>query len=46
MTIVVPVMLGDGVRLFEQVGGFRVRLERFSLSYVERATNVWYRVVR
>jgi dihydrofolate reductase len=43
---VVPVMLGDGVRLFERPGGAKVRLERIDLSHVPHATNIWFRVLR
>ena len=41
-----PVMLGDGVRLFERPGGDHVRLERIRVSEAPLATNVWLRVVR
>ncbi|MFC4010368.1 dihydrofolate reductase family protein [Nonomuraea purpurea] len=44
LTIVVPVMLGDGVRLFDRPDGAGVRLERVSVSHVPHATNLWYRV--
>jgi dihydrofolate reductase len=43
---VVPVLLGDGVRLFEHVGGTTVKLERIGTSQALEATNVWLRVVR
>jgi dihydrofolate reductase len=43
---VVPVLLGDGVRLFDQPGGTKVRLERLSLTHAPNATNIWLRVVR
>lgn len=46
LVIVAPVLLGDGVRLFDHPGGTNVRLERISLSAVPHATNVWLRVVR
>ncbi|GAA2207878.1 dihydrofolate reductase family protein [Nonomuraea monospora] len=45
LTIVLPVLLGDGVRLFEQPGGGSVRLEQVSVSHVPGATNIWYRVL-
>jgi dihydrofolate reductase len=32
LVCVAPVMLGDGVRLFDQPGGSSVRLERLTLS--------------
>ncbi|MDQ2835854.1 MAG: dihydrofolate reductase family protein [Actinomycetota bacterium] len=46
LTIIVPVFLGDGVRLFEHPGGRHVQLERLSLVEGPRATNLWMRVVR
>jgi dihydrofolate reductase len=46
LAIIVPVMLGDGVRLFDQPGGANVKLERISLTEVPHATNLWLRVVR
>jgi dihydrofolate reductase len=46
LVLVAPVLLGDGVRLFERVGGGRVRLERVSLTEAPMAANLWYRVVR
>jgi dihydrofolate reductase len=42
---IAPVLLGDGVRLFDHPGGANVRLERLSLSEAPGATNVWLRVV-
>jgi dihydrofolate reductase len=42
---IAPVLLGDGVRLFDRPGGTDVRLERLSLSQAPRATNLWMRVV-
>ncbi|MBE1488388.1 dihydrofolate reductase family protein [Plantactinospora soyae] len=42
---VAPVLLGDGVRLFDQPGGRTVKLERLSLPAAPEATNVWLRVV-
>jgi dihydrofolate reductase len=43
---IAPVLLGDGVRLFDHPGGANVRLERLSLSEAAGATNVWLRVLR
>jgi dihydrofolate reductase len=43
---IAPVLLGDGVRLFDRPGGTNVRLERISLTHGPLATNVWLRVVR
>jgi dihydrofolate reductase len=42
---VAPVMLGDGVRLFDHPGGTNVRLERVGLTEVDHATNIWLRVI-
>jgi dihydrofolate reductase len=41
---VAPVMLGDGVRLFDHPGGTNVKLERISLTHAPKATNIWLRV--
>ncbi|MEV0070396.1 dihydrofolate reductase family protein [Amycolatopsis sp. NPDC050768] len=43
---VLPVLLGDGVRLFDRPGGDPVRLERKSQTEAPLATNLWLRVVR
>ena len=43
---IAPVLLGDGVRLFDRPGGTNVRLERLSLSHAPQATNLWLRVVQ
>jgi dihydrofolate reductase len=43
---VAPVMLGDGVRMFEQPGGSEAMLERISVVAEPGATNLWFRVVR
>lgn len=43
---IAPVMLGDGVRLFEQPGGANVKLERIDVTHAPLATNLWYRVLR
>ena len=46
LVCIVPVLLGDGVRLFDRPGGARVRLERMALTSAPLATNLWLRVVR
>jgi dihydrofolate reductase len=46
LVCIAPVMLGDGVRLFDYPGGSSVRLERLSLSQGRAATNLWLRVLR
>lgn len=44
LVCVAPVLLGDGVRLFEHPGGATVRLERLQVNEAPLATNVWFRV--
>jgi dihydrofolate reductase len=46
LTLIAPVLLGDGVRLFEQPGGTRIGLERIKTAEAPLATGLWYRVVR
>jgi dihydrofolate reductase len=41
---VAPVMLGDGVRLFDHPGGTNVKLERISATESPQVTNLWFRV--
>lgn len=45
LVLIAPVLLGDGVRLFDRPGGTDVKLERLSLTHAPRATNLWLRVV-
>jgi dihydrofolate reductase len=42
---IAPLLLGDGVRLHEQPGGTRIKLERISLTEAPQVTNLWFRVV-
>jgi dihydrofolate reductase len=44
LTFVVPVLLGDGVRLFDHPGGTNVRLEAMRVVQSPLATALWYRV--
>lgn len=44
LVIVVPVLLGDGTRLFDHPGGTNLALERLSVSEAPGATNLWFRV--
>jgi dihydrofolate reductase len=44
LVLVAPVLLGDGVRLFEHPGGHEVRLERTHVSEAPSAVNIWFRV--
>jgi riboflavin biosynthesis pyrimidine reductase len=46
LVCIAPVLLGDGVRLFDRPGGTSVKLERLGLTHAPRATNLWLRVVR
>jgi len=43
---IAPVLLGDGLRVFDHPGGEQVRLERLSLTHAPHATNLLLRVVR
>ncbi len=45
LVFIVPVLLGDGVRLFDQPGGADVKLERLSVSQLQHAMGVWFRVL-
>lgn len=44
LVFVAPVLLGDGVRLFDHPGGTTVRLERLRVDQGPLATSLWYRV--
>ena len=46
LVLIAPVLLGDGVRLFDHPGGTNIKLERISLTHAPQATNLWLRVVR
>jgi dihydrofolate reductase len=46
LVLVAPLLLGDGVRLFDWPGGKNVKLERISVSEAPTATNLWFRVLR
>jgi dihydrofolate reductase len=46
LVLIAPVMLGDGVRLFDHPGGTNIKLERIRLSDTPQATNLWFRVAR
>jgi hypothetical protein len=45
LVLIAPLLLGDGVRLFDHPGGANVKLERLSLNQARLATNLWFRVV-
>lgn len=46
LVLIAPVLLGDGVRLFDRPGGTDVKLERTGLTRAPQATNLWFRVVK
>jgi dihydrofolate reductase len=46
LVLVAPVLLGDGVRLFEHAGGAEVLLERTGVEVEAALTNLWFRVAR
>ncbi len=46
LVCIAPVLLGEGVRLFDYPGGRTVKLERISQSEAPAASNIWYRVIR
>ena len=46
LVCIVPVMLGEGVRLFERKGAKPVRLEPIGVTSTDVVVNVWMRVTR
>lgn len=44
LTLIAPVMLGDGTRLFDHPGGRTIGLERLSVTSAPTATNLWFHV--
>jgi dihydrofolate reductase len=44
LVYVEPILLGDGVRLFEHPGGREVDLERIGVEVEPLATHLWFRV--
>jgi dihydrofolate reductase len=46
MVCIAPILLGDGVRLFDAPGSSPVKLERTRLTHTPLSTNTWFRVVR
>lgn len=46
LVAIAPVLIGDGVRLFERPGGTNVKLEQVSVTHTPGVTNLWLRVVR
>jgi dihydrofolate reductase len=45
LVCVTPVLLGDGIRLFEHPGGKAVHLNQIRVSDTPQVTNLWYRVL-
>jgi len=46
LVLVAPVLLGNGIRLFDWPGGRNVTLERISVNEAPTAIGLWTRVVR
>jgi dihydrofolate reductase len=46
LVLIAPVMLGDGMRLFDRPGGTDIELERLSLTKTPRVSNLWLRVAK
>jgi dihydrofolate reductase len=44
LVFIAPVLLGDGVRLFDHPGGTNVKLERLRVAEAPMATMLWWRV--
>jgi dihydrofolate reductase len=44
LVMAMPILLGDGVRLFEHPGGTEVALERIGVEVGPVATHLWFRV--
>ena len=41
---IAPILLGDGVRLFNHPGGANVKMEQTGLTQSQQVTNLWLRV--
>ncbi|GAA4985647.1 dihydrofolate reductase family protein [Actinopolymorpha pittospori] len=46
LVFVAPVLLGDGVRLFDRPGGANIKLETLTQTNAPHATGIWLRVVK
>ncbi len=46
LVFIAPVLLGDGVRLFDHPGGTNVRLQRSGVTQSPHATSLWFHVSR
>ena len=40
-----PLLLGEGTRLFEHPGGTAVKLQPMSATPAQNATHLWFRVI-
>jgi dihydrofolate reductase len=45
LVVVAPILLGDGVRLFDHPGGTEVMLERTAVEVEPTATWIWFKVL-
>ena len=46
LMFVAPILLGDGVRMFDHPGGTDIRLETTKVHQSPHATSMWFRVVK
>jgi dihydrofolate reductase len=46
LVLVAPLLLGDGVRLFDHPGGSEIALERIGVEVEPLATHLWFKVRR
>ncbi len=46
LVVVAPILLGDGIRLFDHPGGTEVELERIGAEVEPVGTHLWFRVAR
>jgi dihydrofolate reductase len=46
LMIVEPILLGDGVRIFDHPGGAEIVLERIGVEVEPTGTHLWFRVAR
>ncbi|HEX2623202.1 MAG TPA: dihydrofolate reductase family protein [Phototrophicaceae bacterium] len=43
---IMPILLGDGLRMFEHITADQIKLEKIKLFEAGARTDIWYRVVR
>ncbi|MER7007573.1 dihydrofolate reductase family protein [Dactylosporangium sp. NPDC000555] len=46
LTLIAPVLLGDGTPLFDHPGGTEVRMEQLHVSHTPKAINAWMRIIK